>query len=348
MTAHKPWTLMHLVAPGERGGRPNRSTLTQGLLRGRRWLQWMIARGAIGVWGELLSFKVYSASLQIVSHQIWRFISLRRYRKRKAEEEDDDEEGSRLDIFSDEEEEEPSSDSEEEEGINSERVKPPIHNRSTWYHLGRVRLDENPTIEQLIQMNNIENAFVSGDGDKLYCLHSYYWTRSCTFTLSWHASGALAAAQKSLVAEQDQHSISLEHIFHRDSIISQVPYRKFHCLQLFCNSICICFVLTHAPRFISYPRRGYDAMLRLFCRRHSKAYFPWVIQDRQFQPAPIALATKQNIPRPRAKQELGIIRIIQLLSLCSRLDFLDEICGWQWNSFFAEHFTYKHPVWIHC
>ncbi|KAK1742764.1 leucine-rich repeat protein [Skeletonema marinoi] len=147
-----------------------------------------------------------------------------RYRKRKAEEEDDDEEGSRLDIFSDEEEEEPSSDSEEEEGINSERVKPPIHNRSTWYHLGRVRLDENPTIEQLIQMNNIENAFVSGDGDKLYCLHSYYWTRSCTFTLSWHASGALAAAQKSLVAEQDQHSISLEHIFHRDSIISQVPY----------------------------------------------------------------------------------------------------------------------------
>jgi len=244
-------------------------------------------------WVNLSNFPFWSIHIYLL-------ISSCRYRKRKAEdeeEEDEDEEG-RLEIFSDEEE--------EEEVVNSDRVKPTISRSREWNSLGTSRIQGSLT-EQQNQADNIRSAFVSIDGETLYRNYSYYSHFDGEFrrhtSLNWDAPGALAAAQKSLVAEQDQHSISLEHIFHRDSNISQVPYRKFHCLQLFCNSvcICICFVLTHAPRSISYPRRGYDALLRLFCRRHSKLYFPWVIQGRQFQPAPIALATEQNISRPGTK-----------------------------------------------
>eukprot|EP00984_Skeletonema_dohrnii_P032149 scaffold25669_cov69-Skeletonema_dohrnii-CCMP3373.AAC.1 len=167
-----------------------------------------------------------------------------RYRKRKAED-DEDEEG-RLEIFSDEEEE-------EEVVVKSDRIKPTVSSSQEWNSLGTSRL-QGSLIERQNQADNIRSAFVSIDGETLYRNWSYYSHFDGEFrrhiSLNWGASAALAAAQKSLVAEQDQHSISLEHIFQCNSNSS--------ISQLFCNSICICFY--SLTLFASFPTPDADVM----------------------------------------------------------------------------------------
>jgi hypothetical protein len=191
------------------------------LPRGGRKRQRMLPRLVRGVSGKSYSvflFLIRDQLLSFIVHSNFYYIPTCRYRKRKAadesSEEENDEEEDQFVNFSDDkddEEEQFSSDSEEEEEINGDRAKLTVHEGREWQKLA-------------YNARDFESIFQSGDGSKLFFTNCYTGRRR----VQWRVFPALAAAQKSLVAEQDERSITLEYNFHRNSVLSQVPYRKMH------------------------------------------------------------------------------------------------------------------------
>ena len=124
---------------------------------------------------------------------------------RKAAEENDEFSGS-------EEEEEGGGQSHKSIG----RVKPTVHQR---YHWDK-KTGEHATLD----------SFESVDGEKIFWASR--WNSNGRRCLTYWAGGALITASRSLVnaKQDDEHCITLERTFSRETKLSQVPYREFFVL----------------------------------------------------------------------------------------------------------------------
>jgi hypothetical protein len=160
---------------------------------------------------------------EIAVHLIIIYTPTRRYRKRKGKGDESEEENEQESTtFSDDEvmqfssesdNEQESSDSEDEEEVNGRAMTfPTIIKRWEWTS-SSVRAVE---------------SFSSVDGDNIF--YTNYWN-GYRRSLSYDAGQSLENAQRSLVARQDdKHSLTLEYY---PKYLSQVPYRKFHCVLTF-------------------------------------------------------------------------------------------------------------------
>ena len=152
---------------------------------------------------------------EIAVHVIIIYTPTRRYRKRKGKEDESEEEiEQESTTFSDDEVMQFSSDSDnEQESSDSEGATSPNIVGSWEWTRSSVRAVE---------------SFSSVDGDNIF--YTNYWN-GYRRSLSYDAGQSLENAQRSLVDRQhDKQSLTLEHY---PKYLSQVPYRKFHCVLTF-------------------------------------------------------------------------------------------------------------------